>query len=192
MLVKWIHCHVEEHYKGQFSAAQEKWCELEQVPGFLMQLGGWNEADSNEACTLSLWENEQAYAHFMKEVHDVIYEKSRQKGTYGQISVSVFTAEPLDNSNFTQNQSFIQMSRWMLVGRAGKEANYCSIINNIREEIANTSLIETVVLSRDQSNYVMIFLSEKITCIPNDTLIDYTIVKLQAKWSVFRKQRLNG
>jgi len=186
MFIKWIKCRVQASNRARFSAAQEKWNELESILGFLMQAGGWNEADANEACILAVWENKQAYDHFMREAHDAIYERSKQKGTFKELSISAFTVKPLSSSIFSEIQRFIPNSKYMVVGRAITSIDPTDAVNVIRGGI-NDQLIESVVFNTDQGNYVIVFLSEKFDNRLKEIFMDYTIVKLQLSWSVLRE-----
>jgi heme-degrading monooxygenase HmoA len=95
MIFKWIRCKVYEEKKAAFSAAQEKWRDLKGYPGFLGQIGGWNVAEPQEACILAFWENLDCYQSFMRDKHDEIFERSRQKGTYHKISVDIVEVKQL-------------------------------------------------------------------------------------------------
>lgn len=87
MLLKWIVCAVPTESREAFSRAQTIWRELEPAPGFLGQIGGWNVADPTQACILGLWRDEAAYRNFMENLHDPIFERGGQRGTYAGISV---------------------------------------------------------------------------------------------------------
>lgn len=93
MLIKSIRCQVEEQKKEFFSKGQTQWEPLSHMKGFLGQLGGWCEKDSNLAWIIAFWEYPSAYQQFMKEVHDRIFFDSGQGKTYDTISVDFFEME---------------------------------------------------------------------------------------------------
>ncbi|WP_259417501.1 YdbC family protein [Bacillus toyonensis] len=100
MLLKTIFCRVEEKKREMFSAAQEKWRDLQHLDGFHGQFGGWNE---DEACVFTLWEDRSAYQSFMNGAHDTIYLNSNQKDTFLSCEIELFqtlyniNAKPLQN-----------------------------------------------------------------------------------------------
>jgi hypothetical protein len=93
MMVKWIVCEVPEKNRQAFSRGQEVWSELQGVEGFVAQFGGWNRERRQEACLVAVWRDELAYRQFMAEVHDPIYERTGQQGTFDSIRVKVFSQE---------------------------------------------------------------------------------------------------
>ncbi len=93
MLIKSIRCQVEEQKKELFSDGQTQWEQLGHMKGFLGQLGGWCEKDSNTAWIIAFWENPLAYQQLMKEEHDRIFIDSGQGKTYESISVGFFEME---------------------------------------------------------------------------------------------------
>jgi heme-degrading monooxygenase HmoA len=90
MIVKWIVCTVKEEDRAAFAKAQAQWSALAEVDGFCGQAGGWNLCEPNQACIIGLWRDETAYQRFMVEVHDRIFQSSKQQATYSAISVSLF------------------------------------------------------------------------------------------------------
>ncbi|MBT2639837.1 YdbC family protein [Bacillus sp. ISL-39] len=93
MLIKSIRCQVAERKKEFFSKGQTQWEPLSHMKGFLGQLGGWCEKDSNLAWIIAFWENPSAYQQFMKEEHDRIFIDSGQGKTYDAISIDFFEVE---------------------------------------------------------------------------------------------------
>lgn len=93
MLVKWIVCDVKNEMRGLFSTAQEKWGAISKCPGFLGQLGGWDEKNKQEACILSLWKDKYSVDLFSDEVHDSITETNAQSRTYDSIYVEYFESQ---------------------------------------------------------------------------------------------------
>lgn len=90
MHVKWMECRVKEGMKEAFSKAQEQWNQTAKAPGFIAQTGGWDATDENLACIVAFWENEVALSRFMKEQHDVIFNRNKQKDTYDNIEIRHF------------------------------------------------------------------------------------------------------
>ncbi|WP_409175589.1 YdbC family protein [Brevibacillus fortis] len=91
MLIKWITCKVTENQKQSFSHAQAKWRPLEEITGFLGQVGGWNQHQPLEACILTVWESREHYQSFMEKDHDPIFHQTGQAQTYEAISVQLFS-----------------------------------------------------------------------------------------------------
>lgn len=90
MLLKLIVCHVPDANRARFSHGQNDWSALRGVEGFRGQVGGWNEKDPLEAVIIGLWRDEPAYARFMLEAHDPVFENNGQKGSYDASSVSLW------------------------------------------------------------------------------------------------------
>lgn len=90
MLLKLIQCRVSDDTRKSFSEAQTHWRALGCCAGFGGQFGGWSAADSNLAVIVGVWSDESAYARFMRDVHDSIFEGHGQKGTYQSIDVSLW------------------------------------------------------------------------------------------------------
>ena len=57
---------------------------------FLGQVGGWSIKNEFTACIFSFWENKDAYAFFMDNVHDDIFLNTNQSSTYISIEVELF------------------------------------------------------------------------------------------------------
>ncbi len=92
MLIKLIQCQVNDDTRRSFSEAQMHWYALGCCAGFDGQLGGWSLLDPNLAVIVGLWRDESAYARFMRDVHDSIFESHGQEGTYQAIDVSLWIA----------------------------------------------------------------------------------------------------
>ncbi|MBO9129656.1 DUF4937 domain-containing protein [Bacillus sp. 165] len=86
--MKWIVCSVPNEQTETFSAAQERWKELENIAGFQWQIGGWTKI--GEACILACWKNQNSYDNFMKQIHDQTYLQSNHQNTYDSISVTLY------------------------------------------------------------------------------------------------------
>lgn len=89
MLLKWITCSVEQNSKTDFSNAQKQWRSIGSAPGFIAQLGGWDNASGN-ACILGLWKDYNSYTNFMDTIHDTITEENFQEATYTGITTTLF------------------------------------------------------------------------------------------------------
>ena len=92
MFVKHIICSVIAKNKGAFSAAQEKWYQTKEAPGFLGQLGGWELTDNTSAHILSFWISERYLKNFMDQLHDTIFENNKQESTYNSIRIYHYNA----------------------------------------------------------------------------------------------------
>ena len=88
MFLKWIVCQVPASTHASFSSAQRQWSMLNQVPGFLGQIGGWDR--TQQAGILSCWRDEASYRLFMQHIHDEIVEHTHQRETYTSLSVAFF------------------------------------------------------------------------------------------------------
>jgi heme-degrading monooxygenase HmoA len=90
MLIKWIVCNVPENKKVEFSYAQEQWESLNNIDGFLGQIGGWDLNTLSKAGIISFWRDQLSYQLFMEHKHDKIFKANEQKNTYESISVEIF------------------------------------------------------------------------------------------------------
>jgi hypothetical protein len=88
MIAKWIVCDCAANQRESFSLAQTKWRSLQSVPGFLGQLGGWDQ-QSSKACILGFWRDHGAYKQFMACDHDLITDGNKQEQAYQSIQVSM-------------------------------------------------------------------------------------------------------
>ncbi len=93
MLMKWIVCEVSPDQQAAFSEAQQAWSALSGAPGFLGQLGGWDQA--GRACVVGFWQDAAHYRRFMATLHDPIVDASGQANTI--TSCSVRLSEPLED-----------------------------------------------------------------------------------------------
>ncbi|KUP38363.1 YdbC family protein [Bacillus halotolerans] len=91
MLIKKIVCGVDAANAEAFSKAQSQWGALSHISGFIKQAGGWRKTIDEPliAEIISVWENREAYDHFMENEHDVIYEEIGQKATLSSIEVAL-------------------------------------------------------------------------------------------------------
>ncbi|WP_433832897.1 DUF4937 domain-containing protein [Actinoplanes sp. CA-015351] len=82
MLVKWITCQTST--RAAFGQGQHAWAELQGVPGFLGQAGGWGR---EAAQIVGFWSDPDHYQAFMGRDHDRI--AAHQAGTYDDVRVRV-------------------------------------------------------------------------------------------------------
>ena len=92
MVLKCIRCTVPETQQKAFSNTQQAWQGLQGVPGFILQVGGWDTQNAREAVVFSVWSGREAYEQFMEVHHDPIFKKSKQGRTYSGIRVALFQA----------------------------------------------------------------------------------------------------
>lgn len=90
MIVKRISCQVKENQADAFSKYQEQWQPLNQITGFLGQVGGWSIKNQFTACIVSFWQSKDDYDYFMDYVHDDIFLNMDQSNTYTAIDVELF------------------------------------------------------------------------------------------------------
>ncbi|MDR0271388.1 YdbC family protein [Paenibacillus sp.] len=93
MIIKKIMCKVREDQKENFSECQGQWQSINNIEGFLGQIGGWNHKEPLTACIFSFWESQMAYQLFMDEAHDQVFLKSGQENTYTSIHVELLQGE---------------------------------------------------------------------------------------------------
>ncbi|MFH9354856.1 DUF4937 domain-containing protein [Kitasatospora sp. NPDC017646] len=84
---KWIGCRVPVAARGQFSAAQGAWSTINDQPGLVGQVGGWDPA-TGRAHLLGLWTDAAAYRCFMRERHDAIVTGNQQRTSYTEIDTA--------------------------------------------------------------------------------------------------------
>lgn len=93
-ILKWIRCTVAPAQRESFARAQEAWSALSTVPGFLLQLGGWDSQRLDEAGILAVWRSLVHYEAFMAQVHDGIVASSGQERTYIHVVTRIFELAP--------------------------------------------------------------------------------------------------
>jgi heme-degrading monooxygenase HmoA len=87
MLFKLTVATVPNDLRLKFSESQAStWSGLESVPGFLAQIGGWDNNRPDVAAIIAYWKNERSYSDFMREQHDSFAEC--QRGTYSALQVN--------------------------------------------------------------------------------------------------------
>ncbi|MGB8000410.1 MAG: DUF4937 domain-containing protein [Anaerobacillus sp.] len=113
MFVKMMTCQIKEGMGDTFSTGQRYWSELKDCGGFKAQYGGWSKEKDDVANIIGFWENDYYYQKFMDGQHDLIYEKTDQKGTIASIEVEVMERviediEKFASSWLSSEQSDIQ------------------------------------------------------------------------------------
>jgi heme-degrading monooxygenase HmoA len=86
VLVKWITCGTTS--SAAFGRGQQAWDQLDNVPGFLGQGGGWSRKTPGAAQIFAFWSDPASYQVFMDGPHDRI--AAAQLGTFDNIQVRVF------------------------------------------------------------------------------------------------------
>jgi heme-degrading monooxygenase HmoA len=175
MLLKWIRCEVDEEKKTAFSAAQEKWRDLKGCPGFLGQIGGWNAAETQEACILAFWENLNFYQSFMSDKHDEIFEQSGQKGTYQKISVDI--VEVKQSINHMSMTEVLQKSKMLYVVHSNRLKEKQTLSHTIKQD----KHILATFLSENQLAVLCASLELSLSEWKNTP---HTQVKLESAWTV--------
>jgi Domain of unknown function (DUF4937 len=100
LLLKLISCQVGIGKKDIFNLGQAAWSQLNTIPGFLGQIGGWDTKDNNIAHIISLWKDTESYQYFMNNVHDEMYGNSPQAPSIQNIEVETFEiSNPLPDAN---------------------------------------------------------------------------------------------
>lgn len=135
MIVKFIVCEVRPERQEQFARGQEAWKELRRLDGFCGQVGGWMQANPNTAVIVAFWRDQTSYDRFMGEVHDEVFEKNGQKGTYTTSEVTLWnrvidipgTHAAVDRA--VVQAGFIRLARCVL--KPGREEHFLSVQREI-------------------------------------------------------------
>ncbi|XEC93521.1 DUF4937 domain-containing protein [Paenibacillus tarimensis] len=109
MLIKMIKCKVNHDMQSLFLNAQSKWTELTSVPGFVVQFGGWNQANPEEAYIFGVWNSLDSYTFFMNAAHDRILNRINQKGSYESIEVSLWNPSEKISSKDLDEIEYIEL-----------------------------------------------------------------------------------
>ncbi|MNW30654.1 hypothetical protein D3C74_75460 [compost metagenome] len=109
MLIKMITCKVRDDSKKRFHYAQTKWAELNNVSGFIAQVGGWNIVNTNEAVIIAVWETLEKYNLFMSKIHDQIIARSEQTSSYENIEVSLWKTDKIIKHNEIVNCKYLAL-----------------------------------------------------------------------------------
>ncbi|MCP5061162.1 MAG: DUF4937 domain-containing protein, partial [Ignavibacteriae bacterium] len=103
-------------FRAAFSKAQEEWVDTKNTKGFIAQIGGWDINNSNEACILAFWEDQNSLKYFMENIHDKIFNNSKQEKTYKSISVNYFNLKfimhgsEIDLTKRIKNATFLRIA----------------------------------------------------------------------------------
>lgn len=90
MIAKFIVCRCSAAQRAPFELAQIQWNALSGAPGFCGQFGGWSQAEEPLAVILGLWQSQDHYQHFMRDIHDQIYDASDPGRIYEELSTTLF------------------------------------------------------------------------------------------------------
>jgi len=107
---------VEESQKKNFSKAQKQWKIMQNTPGFIAQIGGFNLKTTNEACIVSFWKDKNSLQYFMDNIHDEIFLDNKQSASYSSIFVNYYTqlftmdAEHSDFNNCILNGTILRVA----------------------------------------------------------------------------------
>ena len=110
VILKLIHCEVEAHSVEAFSTSQAEWKALADIPGFLLQTGGWVDnqekaSASLHACILALWSGQNSYENFRLYHHDDIVAANRQNQTYLSCFVELMELQEQNATDLLQRLS---------------------------------------------------------------------------------------
>ncbi|NRR21421.1 YdbC family protein [Brevibacillus sp. MS2.2] len=176
MLIKWITCKVTENQKQSFSHAQAKWRSVEDIKGFLGQVGGWNQHRPLEACILTVWESREHYQSFMEKDHDPIFHQTGQSQTYEAISVQLFSK--LTDSDDRQLLDGLESAQVLRVV-CGSENNVLAKAGAEPGGIVGQSL-------KDSQQYIAATLWNNDQLSPTGDAQAYTVT-LEQTWRVVKK-----
>jgi hypothetical protein len=88
MLCKWISAGVPASAHAKFAEAQRQWLTIEDQPGLIGQVGGWDNA-AGTAHVLALWNDRDSYQSFMVHRHDAVTAARPQESIYTSIETAV-------------------------------------------------------------------------------------------------------
>lgn len=135
MIFKWIHCKVASDNKEAFSKAQSKWNAIAKAKGFVGQLGGWDTKDTFSAYIISLWEDQESFNNFMRNLHDEIVANNNQNKTYLQCNVNFFDPILPMPGKYQDLASSISESKYMRVADCYVKANKVSHFKEVQKKI---------------------------------------------------------
>ncbi|MER0469048.1 YdbC family protein [Bacillus cabrialesii subsp. cabrialesii] len=117
MLIKKIVCEIDDANAEAFAKAQSQWGALSHISGFIKQAGGWRKTIGGPltAEIISVWENREAYDHFMENEHDVIYEESGQKSTLYSIEVELTQVDADGATCLFENREIEYEPGWTVI-----------------------------------------------------------------------------
>lgn len=142
LLIKRILCEVKENQCQTFSEYQAQWKGLEDIPGFLGQIGGWNKKLPMNACIYTFWKNQESYEYFMKNVHDEVF-NPRQADTYSSIKIEMFEEEFNIEGLESNIESVLKKSQFFRVAicevKEGRVANFL----DTQKSVWNQGMLQT-------------------------------------------------
>jgi quinol monooxygenase YgiN len=94
MYLKLILCYVKKENQPEFTERQAAWNAISEVEGLIFQLGGWNTPEGEIALKLALWENEELYGEFHRNIHDAMAQKAGHQHLYYKIETAFFHLLP--------------------------------------------------------------------------------------------------
>ncbi|MGE6256947.1 DUF4937 domain-containing protein [Heyndrickxia sporothermodurans] len=134
MLIKRILCEVKENQCQAFSEYQAQWKGLEDIPGFLGQIGGWNKKQPMNASIYTFWKDQESYAYFMENVHDEIFNPG-QANTYSSIKIEMFEEEFYIEGLESDIESVLKKSQFFRVAicevKEGRANNFLDTQRNV-------------------------------------------------------------
>ncbi len=120
-VLKLIQCKPAGQNKRPFSEAQAKWRPLQNINGLIRQWGGWRESENGpEAVIMALWKTKRDYLQFMEREHDLIYERTSQKGTFESSNIELIE-NPIDISRTLEKRALglVLEPEWTVNGVRG-------------------------------------------------------------------------
>ncbi|MBY6270535.1 DUF4937 domain-containing protein, partial [Parageobacillus thermoglucosidasius] len=141
------------------------------------QIGGWNAAKPQEAWILAFWENLDFYQSFMSDKHDEILERSKQTGTYQNISVDIVEVK--------QPAEWYHMN--MIEALQNSKMLYVISPNRLREKRLFSDTIKhgKHILATFRSAHQLAVLCASMEFHPSEWKnMPHTQVKLESAWTV--------
>ncbi|MDX8361785.1 YdbC family protein [Cytobacillus sp. IB215316] len=173
MLIKWIVCNVPLHKRRQFSIAQEHWRSLQNIDGFLGQIGGWDINTPTKACIIAFWKDHSSYKLFMKNKHDEIIEGNDQMNEYDSTKVEIFENN-LKVMNFNISE-VIQKATFLNVEKGTCTKEWQNDFEKSQNSLCDTKMNENKdmlgwMFSNNQRSYL-------IASLWNNIEVDHTYTK---------------
>ncbi|WP_053220076.1 YdbC family protein [Virgibacillus senegalensis] len=159
MIIKKIHCKVDESAKDAFQYQQSQWQELKRCEGFLGQLGGWTEANPSAAVIFSFWENKDAYQYFMDYIHDEILNKTAQAKTYHSISITLFEKQFSLSTKADQMSAFLDRTQFVRLALTTVKQEYINRFIEKQKNIWNPGMHGGFFARSQQDNRYFLVLS---------------------------------
>jgi heme-degrading monooxygenase HmoA len=114
---------------------------IKRVEGFLGQIGGWDKHKLNEAGIIAFWKDNGSYQKFMEHRHDEIFENSRQKNTYKNISINFF--EKMFNISSTNITEFLTNGSILRTAECWVYTNKQPQFEQMQKEVWNKSMADS-------------------------------------------------